>query len=107
VCERRYIFNFAAGGPLDAMGTCPIVTANAALLAKQQADEVAVASQLAARDRQAATEAALKARGAAVNSAVGGLFGGFGSLFGGKDENIAPVITGQPAPVPMPPLVRS
>ncbi|HTN60345.1 MAG TPA: murein L,D-transpeptidase family protein [Devosia sp.] len=107
VCERRYIFNFAAGGPLDAMGTCPIVTANAALLAKQQADEVAVASQLAARDRQAATEAALKARGAAVNSAVGGLFGGFGSLFGGKDENIAPVITGQPAPTPMPPLVRS
>ncbi len=107
VCERQYIFNAATVAPLDAMGTCPAVAPNAALLARQQADETALAGQLAAVEQQATTDAVIKARGEAVNGAVGGFFGGVGNLFGGGEENIAPVITGKPAPVPMPPLVRS
>jgi murein L,D-transpeptidase YafK len=108
VCERQYIFNTAMGGmPLDAMGACPVVTASAALLAKQAADDAATANQLANVEQQAASEAAIKARGEAVSGAVGGIFGGIGGLFGGAQQDVAPVITGQPAPVPMPPLVRS
>ena len=107
VCERQYVFNTAMGAPLDAMGACPVITASAALLAKQAADEAAVADQLALREQQAASEAAIKARGEAVTGAVGGIFGGIGGLFGGGQEDVAPVITGKPAPVPMPPLIRS
>ena len=107
VCERQYIFNTASGAPLDAMGACPTVTASAALLAKQAADEAAVANQLALREQEAASQAAIKARGEAVNGAVGGIFGGIGGLFGGGQQDVAPVITGKPAPAPMPPLIRS
>ncbi|MET3901138.1 murein L,D-transpeptidase YafK [Devosia sp. UYZn731] len=106
VCERQYIFNTTSGVPLDAMGACPVVTASAALLAKQAADEAAVANHIQSAEQQAASEAAIKARGEAVTGAVGGLFGGIGSMFGGQPD-VAPVITGQPAPVPMPALVRS
>ena len=106
VCERQYIFNATTGGPLDAMGACPVVTASAALLAKQAADDAAVANHIQSAEQQAASEAAIKARGQAVTGAVGGIFGGIGSLFGGQPD-VAPVMTDQPAPVPMPALVRS
>ena len=88
------------------MGACPPVTPSPSLVAKQQADDAAIATQLASVERQAASEAAIKARGEAVSGAVGGLFGGVGSLFGGG-EDVAPVMTGKPAPVPFPRLVRS
>ena len=107
VCERQYIFNTASGAPLDAMGACPTVTASAALLAKQAADEAAVANQLALREQEAASQAAIKARGEAVNGAVGGIFGGIGGLFGGGQQDVAPVITGKPAPPPLPTQIIS
>jgi len=106
VCERQYIFNTPSGAPLDAMGACPAIPQNAALIAKQQADEAAVANHLQTAEQQAAAEAAIKARGQAINGAVGGVFGGIGNLFGGQPD-VAPVITGQPAPVPHSPLIRS
>lgn len=107
VCERQYIFNPSAAA-LDAMGPCPPSAANPTLVAKQQADEQSFANQLAAEQQRLAEEAAIKARGEAVNGAVSGFLGGIGNLFGGgKDENIAPVITGKPAPKPFPPLQRS
>lgn len=87
VCERRYIFNASGGGVLDALGPCPAVTQNAALVAKQQADELAYASavesetQKAARlaaeaEREAAAQAAAKARGEAIGGFFGNIFGG-------------------------------
>ncbi|MGV8833686.1 MAG: L,D-transpeptidase family protein [Devosia sp.] len=108
VCERQYVFNASGGGALNPMGACPAVTRSAALVSKQQADETAFANALAAEDRKAAEEAALKARSEAVNGAVSGtvgnLFGGLGSLFGG--EEVTPVMSGQKAPVPRPRLAR-
>ncbi len=106
VCERQYIFNTTTGAPLDAMGVCPALAPSAALIAKQQADEAAVANRVQTAEQQAASAAAIKARGEAVSGAVGGIFGGIGSILGGG-QDVAPVITGQPAPVPMPPLIRS
>jgi murein L,D-transpeptidase YafK len=116
VCERQYVFNAAGGGALNPMGPCPAVAQNAALTAKQQADETAFAAaveseaQKAAREaaeaeRRVAEEAAAKARG----EAIGGFFNGIGTMFGGnsgQDPNIAPVISGKPAPKPMPRLQR-
>ena len=53
--------------------------------------------------RIASEEAALKARTAAIS----GFMGGVGSMFGGgKDADVVPVITGKPAPQPMPRLQR-
>ena len=105
VCERQYIFNASGGGALNPMAACPVVTPSAALVAKQQADEKAVANTLAATERQAATEAAIKARGEAVNGAAGNLLGGLGSLFGGG-EQVAAVMSGKTAPIPYPRLAR-
>ena len=116
VCERQYIFNAAGGGALNPLGPCPPVVHNAALTAKQQADETAFAAaveseaQKAAREaaeaeRRIAEEAAAKARGEAINQAVGGIFSGIGNIFGGE-EDVTPVITGKPAPKPLPPLAR-
>jgi murein L,D-transpeptidase YafK len=113
VCERQYIFNAAGGGALNPMGPCPAVTQNAALTRQQQADDIAFAAaveseaQKAARlaaeaERQAAGEAAAKARG----EAIGGFFSGIGNMFGGKDADVVPVISGKPAPRPMPRLPR-
>jgi murein L,D-transpeptidase YafK len=104
VCERQYIFNpSSGGGALNAMGACPAGVQNAALTAKQQADEAAFANTLAAQERKATEEAAIKARGEAVGGAVSGIFSGIGNLFGGgKDEDIVPVMSGKTAPVPFP-----
>ena len=103
VCERQYVFNAPGSGTLDAMGPCPIVARDPVLIAKQQADEVALMSQLTAAEKKASEEAAIKARGEAMGGAVSGLLGGFGGLFGGgQEDDVAPVITGKPAPVPYP-----
>ena len=109
VCERQYIFNAGTGAPLDPMGPCPAVQPNPVLTAYQQADEARFSQAVQAEQRSADEEAAIKARGEAINGAVSGFLGGFGTMFGGggKDENIAPVITGKPAPQPFPPLRRS
>ncbi|MFD2647539.1 L,D-transpeptidase family protein [Devosia albogilva] len=104
VCERQYIFNAVAGAPLNPLGPCPPSASNPTLVAKQQADEAQFASVLANQERAAAEAAAIKERGEAVS----GFFSGFGNLFGGgKDENITPVISGKPAPIPHPRLQRS
>lgn len=89
VCEKRYIFNPASTGPLDAAGPCPPTIQTADLAAKKAADEKALADVTAAAERQAAEEAALRARGEAVS----GFFSGIGNIFGG----------GQPAPAPQEP----
>ena len=109
VCEKRYIFNPASSGPLDAMGACPPVVANAALTAKQQADDTALANQAdairKAAERQAAEEAAIKQR----SQALGGFFSGIGNVFGGapaQDPNVQPVISGKPATLPTPATQR-
>lgn len=85
VCEKRYIFNPSATGPLDAAGACPPTTQTAGLSERKAADDQALANVMAFADRQAAEEAAVKARGEAVN----GFFSGIGNMFGG-----------QPAPAP-------
>jgi murein L,D-transpeptidase YafK len=103
VCDKRYIFNAVANGPLNPLGPCPATTPDAGLMAKQQADDATLANALAARDRQAAEEAAIKARGEAVN----GFFSGIGNMFGSSDANVAPVMSGKSAPQPQSPLPRS
>lgn len=113
VCERKYVFNASAATPLDAAGACPVIARPQTLLAKQAADDAALiaaiadqqqaAARLAAEARQqAADQAAAKARGDAIGGAVTGLFG---NIFG--NNQIKPVITGKPAPIPMPPLDRT
>jgi murein L,D-transpeptidase YafK len=104
VCERRYIFNAAATGPLDAMGPCPPTVQNAALVAKQQADEAKFSTAIAAEQRAVNEAAAIKARGEAVS----GFFGGIGNFFGDtQNSEIAPANTGQQAPTPQLPPPRS
>ncbi|MEO5806556.1 murein L,D-transpeptidase family protein [Devosia sp.] len=117
VCERKYVFNVNSAAPLDAVGACPVIAKDQTLLAKQAADEAAFASQVegiqkdearAAADaaQKVADDAAAKARGEAINSTVNNVFGGIGGLFG-KHEDVAPVMSGKPAPMPMPPLNRT
>ncbi|WP_197410820.1 L,D-transpeptidase family protein [Devosia epidermidihirudinis] len=108
VCERRYIFNPSGSGPLDAMGACPAVVQNAAVVAKQQADEAAFTKTLAAEEKKVADAAAVKARGEAINGAVNGAVSGlFGGLFGGnKDADVVAVMSGKTAPIPLPRLAR-
>ncbi len=105
VCEKRYIFNPASSGMLNALGACPPTVANAALSAKQEADNAALLNQAAAiqkeAERKAAEEAALKQRG----EAVGGFLSGIGNMFGGgggQDPNIKPIFTGKIPPMPTP-----
>lgn|SRR5690554_1659779 len=109
VCERQYVFNASGNGVLNPMGACPPVTRSAALVAKELADERALAASLAAAERKTVEEAALKERSAAVNGAVNGavtnLFGGLGNLFGGG-EQVTAVMSGKPAPVPQARLNR-
>jgi len=102
VCERQYVFNAPGGRILDAMGPCPVFTPSPSLVAKQQADEKAVVTQLALVEQQAKDAAAIKARGEAMTGAVSGLVGGIGNLFGGQPETVKPIISGKTAPVPYP-----
>jgi murein L,D-transpeptidase YafK len=102
VCERQYVFNAPGSGILDAMGPCPVMAQNPVLVAKQQADEKAVASQLTAAEKKANEEAAIKARGEAMGGAVSNLFGGIGGLFGGQGGDVTPVMSGKSAPIPYP-----
>ncbi|WP_200897248.1 L,D-transpeptidase family protein [Devosia chinhatensis] len=105
VCEQRYIFNPATNAPLDALGACPPVVANAAVTARQQADNAALANQAdairKAAERQVAEQEAVRQRGAAVS----GFFSGIGSVFGGTPAQPAiatPVMNGDPASMPTP-----
>lgn len=86
VCEKRYIFNPATSGALDPLGACPPTVANTALTEKLDADNAALMNQAAAiqaaAERKAAEEAAIKARGEAVN----GFFAGIGGAFGGNQQ---------------------
>lgn len=100
VCEKQYIFNPTAAGPLDAAGPCPVSVQNPALTAKLKADEAdlaakAEAARLAA-ERKAAEEAALKARGEAVNGFFSGIGENIGGMFGAQPGGQA--TTGMPTP---------
>ncbi len=114
VCEKQYIFNANASGPLDAQGACPAVNKDQTLLAKQAADEAAFAAavetlqqrqerEAAEAQRVAAGEAAAKARGQAITGTISGLFGG---LFGGGQDKVQPVMSGKKPPIPFPRLNR-
>ncbi|MDB5472902.1 MAG: hypothetical protein JWP99_205 [Devosia sp.] len=103
VCERQYVFNAPGNGILDAMGPCPAMAHNPVLVAQQQADEKAIASQLSAAEKKASEEAVIKARGEAMSGAVGNMFSGIGNLFGGgQGPQVTPVMSGKAAPVPYP-----
>ena len=108
VCERQYVFDASAGGALDAAGPCPPQFRSAALVAKMDADNAAVARLLAERGRSEAETAAIAARGEAVGGAVSSFFGGIGGIFGGgapaqAPTTVVPAASGLPAPAPMPP----
>jgi hypothetical protein len=100
---------------LDAVAACPAgvgtATMTAALQQKQAADEAAMAVEVAAlaekeakaaaeAEKAAAEQAALKARGEAIGSFVGG-------LLGAKDTDVQKVIDPTlKAPVPAPRIKR-
>lgn len=111
VCEKRYIFNPSASGPIDAMGPCPPTIRNAALEQRMLSDEKTLASLMTAEQKKVAEEQAIKARGEAVGGFLSGIGSGIGGLLGGgggpQDPNIAPVMSGKTAPQPMPRLQRS
>jgi murein L,D-transpeptidase YafK len=92
VCENRYIFNPTSSG-LNAAGPCPATYQNAEVEARKVADAKALADAAAGVQRQAANEAALKAR----SEAVSGFFSGIGNVLTGNQQP-APA----PAPVAMP-----
>jgi murein L,D-transpeptidase YafK len=112
VCNRQYVFDVPSGSSLDANAACPTNVASLApdLQAKQLADQAAMdkaVTDLAAKDAKAAadaqkaadTEAAAKARGEAIGSFIGGMFGG-----GDGQKTIDPSVE---APVPAPRLNRA
>ena len=114
VCEKQYVFGVAGGG-LDAAGVCPAdaKVLPASVAARQQADEAAFQTELAAlnssaakqaADEQAAADAkaAAKARGEAIGSFIGGIFGGEGSAA----ETDTQSSSSQSAPVPQSRLDR-
>ena len=112
VCEKKYVFGLPRNGTavLEAAGACPAASTTdsmiAALSAKQATDNAAMQSQVAVledkaakataeADKAAAEQAALKARGEAIGSFVGGMFGG------GKDAGVKKVVDPSlVAPVP-------
>lgn len=118
VCNKQYVFDVPRSSVevLDAVAACPAgvgeTTMTAALQQKQAADEAAMATEvaaLAAKEAKAAVEArklaaeqaVLRARGEAIGSFVGGLFGG------GKDADVRKVIDPSlKAPVPAPRIKR-
>ncbi len=113
VCNREYVFDVPSGTMLEAQGACPVTVAQnvpQAVKDKAAADEAAMAAQvaqLADKEARAAAEAqkaadaqaAAKARGEAIGSFIGGLFGG-GEAQGVLDPSIRP-------PVPLPRIHRS
>jgi len=107
VCEQRYVFGINTGTPLDPMGVCPPITRSAALTQRMQDDQAAVERLLTAEARQQREAEVIAARGEAINNSVSGFFSGFGSLLGGGQEAVAPVMTRQPAPAPMAPIQRN
>jgi murein L,D-transpeptidase YafK len=121
VCEKRYVFDIPREGAqvLEAAGTCPIVSSTdtmvAALQKKQAADNAAMQTEVAAlevkqakakadADKKAAEDAALKARGEAIGSFVGGIFGGQQPA---PQSTPATVDPKQVAPVPQPRIKRT
>jgi murein L,D-transpeptidase YafK len=126
VCNREYVFDVPSGvGVLNASEACPAEigqrTMTAALQAKQSADQAAIQVELAnlakkeaeaakraeeeklAAEKAAAAAAEAKARGEAIGSFVGGLFGAGGKADDGK-KTIDPSIK---APKPLPAPKRS
>ena len=120
VCEKRYVFDVPRNGAqvLEAAGACPAGprgtdTMIASLSKKQAADEAAMRTEIAAlearraqekaaAEKAAAEQAALKARGEAIGSFVGGIFGG------NSDADVAKVINPNlVAPRPAPRIARS
>lgn len=100
VCEGQYVFNAAGGGALNAAGPCPAQTRPAALIAKMEADEMKVAAILEGIAEAQSEQAAIAARGEAINSAVSGFFGNIGNMFGGAAPQPVAASAGGPAPVP-------
>jgi murein L,D-transpeptidase YafK len=113
VCNKQYVFDVPSGtGVLDAVAACPAEigqrTMTAALQAKQAADAAAMQAEVASLEKKAAAEKAAaekeaaayaeaKARGEAIGSFVGGIFGG------GKDADVKKTIDPTiKAPVPAP-----
>jgi murein L,D-transpeptidase YafK len=118
VCGREYVFDVPRGNGvtvLDAAAACPAgiddTTMTAALQQKQVADEAAMQAEVAtladkeartaaAAERVAAEEAALRARGAAIGSFIGG-------VFGAKDADVRKVVNPSlRAPMPAPRIKR-
>ena len=87
VCEKRYIFNPAMSGSLDALAACPATLQNAEVEARKVTDAKALANAAAGIERQAATEAALKER----SQAVSGFFSGIGTMFTGEQQAVTEV----------------
>jgi murein L,D-transpeptidase YafK len=118
VCNREYVFDVAPRSVevLDAVAACPAgvgeTTLTAALQQKQAADDAAMQAEVAAlaakeskaaaeAEKAAAAQAEAKARGEAIGSFVGNLFGG------GKDAEVEKVIDPSlKAPVPAPRIKR-
>lgn len=118
VCSRKYVFDVtgAGGAPLDAVGACPANTGDAGLLtalaAKAAADDAAMATEVTnetnrqakAAEEQARAErerAAAAARGEAIGSFIGGIFGQ------NKDGDVQKVVDPTlKAPIPAPPKKR-
>ncbi len=93
VCENRYIFNAMATGPLDAAAACPPTAPDAQVAAREAADDQALANAHSVITKQAATDAAIKERGAAVS----GFFSNIGSVFTGGQQAPAPTAVATPA----------
>jgi len=94
VCEKRYIFNPAAAGTLDALAACPPTIQNAELEVRKAADAKALSDAASGLQRQAATEAALKER----SQAVSGFFNTIGTALTGGSQQQAAV---EPIPAPV------
>ena len=118
VCGRKYVFNATGPGgmALDPVAACPALTQDAtmvaALKAKQAADEATFQTEVAYVDkkesaaaataeRNAATQAAAKARGEAIGGFFTDVGSNIGGLFGMKSATGATVEqTATVAPVP-------
>jgi murein L,D-transpeptidase YafK len=117
VCNKEYVFDVPRANAeiLDAVAACPPgtgeTTVTTALRQKQAADEAAMRTEIASlaskeakaaaeAERLAAEQSALKARGEAIGSFVGG-------LFGGKDADVKKIVDPTlKAPVPAPRIKR-